>query len=342
MEIEEQVSLKNFTTFGIGGPAYFFTRATKLEDLKEALGFAKQKNLKTFFLGGGSNTLFDDAGFNGLVIKIEFSVIELERTSEGSTLTAGAGESWDVLAAYAVEKNLWGIENLSGIPGTVGGAVVQNIGAYGAALSQTLLWAEVVDSETGEVKKIKNAECAFGYRDSIFKHDAGRHIIIRAAFKLRSVSAPELSYKDLAERFKDKEESLSAIRQAVLEIRRGKFPDVSVEGTAGSFFKNPILPADAAEALAKRYPGMPLFPLPESSGIKVPLAWILDHRHGVMDIQNTRVGGARLFEKQPLVIAAQRGCSSHDVQALANEIQKRVRDELHIEIEPEVHVVLAS
>ncbi len=337
MIVEENVPLVPLTTFGIGGQALFLVRVATVDELQEALEFAKKKELKILILGGGSNMLVSDAGWGGLVIKIEINGVEL--IEEKTMLIASAGERWDALVERAVQENLWGIENLSGIPGTVGGATVQNIGAYGAALSQTLKWVEVYDTETGAVKKMSNAECSFDYRDSFFKHDAGRHIVLRAAFILSTMPQPNISYKDLAARFAGSSPSLAAIRDVVLEIRKGKFPDLSIEGTAGSFFKNPIIEQRQAQALQKQYPGMPLFDMPETTGVKVPLAWFLDYRHGVFDMRELQIGGARLFEKQPLVIVAQKNTSAHEVLMLAQKIKKEVKEKLLIDIEEEVRII---
>ncbi|MDZ4226163.1 MAG: UDP-N-acetylmuramate dehydrogenase, partial [Patescibacteria group bacterium] len=330
--------LAPYTTFRIGGPARFFVQVNNIEELREAVAFAQEKNLKTFVLGGGSNVLFDDAGFEGLVIKVEIRGVEEQNPPAGGFI-AGAGESWDKLVLRAVEKNLWGIENLSGIPGSVGGAVVQNIGAYGQALSQTLLWVDVYDTTAGKERRLTAQECESGYRDSIFKHKPGHYIVLRVALKLSSTGIPNTSYKDLAARFGDKIPSSREMREAVLDIRANKFPDLRHEGTAGSFFKNPIVPEAQAHALQARYPELPLFPLPESNEIKVPLGWFLDFRHGVLDIRDIKVGGARMYEKQFLVLVAERDSSSRDVKKLAALVQEKVHVTLGIEIEPEVTIV---
>ena len=333
MKIEENVPLKPLTTFGIGGAARFFSQVKSVEEAQKSLDFARDQNLQVLLLGGGSNMLIDDKGFDGLVIKIEIAGIEIEK----EMLIAGAGESWDGLVERAVKENLWGVENLSGIPGTVGGAVAGNIGAYGQALSQTLLWIDVFDTHTREVVKMTNRECLFDYRDSFFKHDDGRHVILRAAFELSSAPKPELSYKDLTERFpEDTSLDIRAIRDAIVAIRKGKFPDLEVEGTAGSFFKNPILSKQAAEKLRAQYPMMPLFDMPETEGVKVPLAWLLDK---VLDLNGYHIGGARLFERQPLVIAAARNTSSSDVRALAKAVQEKVFENFAIQLEPEVKII---
>lgn len=332
MQIEERIPLGSLTTFQIGGPARYFARVKSVEDLAEALQFAKEKNAKVFFLGGGSNVLVDDAGFDGLVIKIEVKGV----AEQDSRMSAGAGESWDALVLRTVENNLWGIENLSGIPGTVGGAVVQNIGAYGQALSQTLEWVEVYDTTTGAEKRLSKKEYQSGYRDSIFKREPGRYVVLRVALALSLGGVPATSYKDLAVRFAGKTPSLQEIRAAVLEIRAQKFPDLQVEGTAGSFFKNPIVTEEEAKKLQLQYPDMPVFTMPETSGIKVPLAWLLDK---ALHLRGARMGGARLFERQPLVIAAEPNTPSADVKKLAAYVQEKVREAFDIEIEPEVTVI---
>jgi UDP-N-acetylmuramate dehydrogenase len=332
MQIQEYVPLSPLTTFHIGGPARFFASVHTTDELREAFIFAQEKKLKVFVLGGGSNILVDDTGFDGLVIKIEIRGVE----EKENIFIVGAGELWDELVVRAIKENLWGIENLSGIPGTVGGAVVQNIGAYGAALSQTLQWVEVFDTTNGEIRRLSKEECGFEYRDSIFKHDNGRHIVLRAAFLLLKTPAPNVSYKDLAQKFGNSAPSLGHMREEVIMIRKNKFPDLSVEGTAGSFFKNPVLPEVQARQLQRRYPKMPLFGLPESPGMKIPLAWLLDR---VLGMRGLRVGSARLFENQPLVIVAQKKGSSEDVKKLARMVVATIREKIGITIEPEVRIM---
>jgi len=333
MQLLENVPLGPLTTFKIGGPARFLIRVGAEEELEKALAFAKSKQLPVFILGGGSNVLVDDAGYDGVVIKIEYKGTTLEDT----LLVAAAGEQWDSIVAYAIENNLWGLENLSGVPGTVGGAAVQNIGAYGAALSQTVEWVDVFDTRIGKIKRFTNKDCAFGYRTSAMKRGGGRFIVLRVAFRLQNYGRPDLSYKDLAAAFKDvPAPSLTEIRNKVIDIRTKKFPDLSNEGTAGSFFMNPILSKEEARKLRTKYADMPVFFLPESSGVKVPLAWLFDkalHLHGL------HVGSARLFEAQPLVIAATWPASSRDVVALAQQVQEKVFAVCGIKIESEAVLV---
>jgi UDP-N-acetylmuramate dehydrogenase len=200
MTIEEHIPLGPLTTFRLGGPARYFARVAAPEDLAAAFAFARKKKLQTAVLGGGSNVLVADEGFDGLVLKIVLSGVErLPYAAGGGELyLAAAGESWDGFAARAAADGAWGIENLSGIPGTVGGAVVQNIGAYGAALSQCAAWVEAYDVQEGAITRLEAAACEFGYRQSVFKRAAGRYVVVRAAFALHSAGAPDLSYADLA------------------------------------------------------------------------------------------------------------------------------------------------
>lgn len=334
-QIIEQEPLAPHTTFHLGGPARYFVRIASIEELGEALAFAKEKDVPVFYLGGGSNLLVDDEGFDGLVIKIEIKGVE--QTENG--FIAGAGEEWDQLVTQCVERGLWGIENLSGIPGTLGGACVQNIGAYGAVLSDTLSFIEAFDTNTETVIKIEKQTYRSGYRDSIFKHEPERYVVLRAALELSRDPKPNISYKDLAAAFIGKAPSLAELREAVLAIRAGKFPDIHIVGTAGSFFKNPVVSAEEAKLLAEKYPGMPLFPLPESNGMKVPLGWLLDWRHGVIDMRDVRLGGARMYEKQFLVLVAERGSVSRDVIELAQIVKKKIKDACNIDIEPEVKIL---
>lgn len=337
MTIEENVPLAAFTTFRIGGAARFFVRVDSLQELQEAIAFANEKILRVLVLGGGSNMLIDDEGFDGLVIKIDIRGIEILQESEGAELVVGAGESWDELVARTVEEGLWGIENLSGIPGTVGAAPVQNIGAYGSELKDTFVWAEALDVTTQEMVRLDATACAFSYRSSIFKRHAGQYVILRVALRLSKLPNPKLSYKDLTLAFPGAEPTLPEVRGAVLAIRARKFPDLAVEGTAGSFFLNPIVSAEVAATLTKEYPDLPQYAQEgsEERSVKISLAWLLDN---VLGLKGYSVGGARLFESQPLVVVARAGTSSNDVEALAGEVIEKIQKKFNITIEMEVRI----
>ena len=336
MQLEEYVSLAGYTTFATGGSARYFTRASSFEEVTEAIGWAKERHMPLLVLGGGSNMLVTEAGFDGLALKIEIGGISFEAHEDGTVLVAGAGESWDRVVAEAAARGLWGIENLSGIPGTIGAAPVQNIGAYGSELADTLLWVEAYNSARGEIETLFPETCAFGYRTSIFKQHPGVYVVLRVALKLSSVANPKLHYKDLAQAFEaNTAPSLGAVRETVLSIRAKKFPNLSIEGTAGSFFLNPVITQERADMLAQTYPALPQYPA--AHGVKVSLAWLLDNALG---LKGFAIGHARLFEKQPIVVVLARGGEAKEVLALKDVVQKKVFDVLGIAIETEVQIIL--
>ncbi len=343
MTISEHVSLAEYTTFKIGGPARYFCVVKSIEELREALEFAKSKSQQVFVLGGGSNILAGDAGFDGLVIKMEMKGV----VREGSLVTAWAGEGWDDLVAKTVEWNMWGLENLSLIPGTVGASPVQNIGAYGVEVMDVIESVRTIDIETGAEKVFSNAECGFSYRDSFFKKpEAKKYIIVSVTFSLRlggqGDGMANLSYKDIKAYFATTgvvAPSQAQVRGAVISIRTGKFPNLSTTGTAGSFWKNPIISKEQFARISAAYPLIPSFPVDgegTSAHVKVPLAWVLDN---VCGLKGFKMGLAGLFEKQPLVLVAEKGASSKDVNRLADFVARTVKDKTGIEIEREVGVL---
>ncbi len=335
MLIEEQVQLSLHTTFRLGGEARFLARVGNLEDLAETLVWARERHLRTMVLGGGSNCLVSDEGFDGIIIKIESRGIAFAEEGGKIVCTAAAGEVWDSLVAEATGRGLWGVENLSGIPGTVGGAPVQNIGAYGSELSDSLVWVEVFDTTLSQVVRFSKEGCEFGYRSSVFKKHPGRYVVLHAALALSPMGSAKLTYKDLKEHFKDgAPDTPQEVREAVLAIRARKFPDLTKEGTAGSFFLNPIVSTKKAQELKARYPQLPQFQ--SEGGVKISLAWLLDH---VLNVKGMSVGGARLFEKQPIVVVADESATTRDVHALADAIVARVEETFAITLEKEVQVV---
>lgn len=334
--IEERVPLKHLTTFKIGGDARYFFRARSVEALRRAIAFANEKRVPVFFIGGGSNLLVSDGGFPGLVIKMEIMGIGWKDENDATVAIAGAGESWDMLVRESVERSLFGLENLSGIPGTVGGAPVQNIGAYGEEVKDTIEWVEVFDTQTGALCLLSPEECAFGYRTSMFRKTEGKDLVItRVAFRLMKNGTPNASYKDVAAYFKVKGVAAPTqreVREAIIEIRAGKFPDLSRYGTAGSFFKNPILEKSRFAELKKKFPDLLGFPTP-SGGVKVPLAWILDKVCGLKGFKKGDIG---LFEKQPLVLVNKGHATAREARELAEDVAARVRRKTGIELEWEV------
>lgn len=332
MTVRENIRLSSLTTLRVGGTARFVIECTSTDDVIEALSFAKKGNHPWSVLGEGSNVLAHDEGYDGVVVVMRIPGIASQEMDDTVTLTAGAGVNWDELVREAASQGLWGLENLAGIPGTVGAAPVQNIGAYGSEVKDTLSRVEVLDTETGNIQVLGGDECAFGYRDSRFKHDA-RFIILSVSFNLHKSAEPNLGYKDLvAVRTQGVDLSTpSAIGNAVRSIRAQKFPDLKSVGTAGSFFKNPTISSSAYDALKQRYADMPGFS--NDQGIKVPTAFILDH---VLCLRGYTKGNVSLFENQPLVLVAKSGATQDEIDMFANSIATRVHDATGISIEREV------
>jgi UDP-N-acetylmuramate dehydrogenase len=253
-------------------------------------------------------------------------------------VTAAAGEVWDDFIGTTIAKGLFGLENLSAIPGTVGATPVQNIGAYGSDASDFIESVRVLDLKTLEFRDLSNKDCLFAYRDSLFKHEKGRYVVISVVFNLHNVPKINASYKDIAEYFeknKITDPSPLQVRQAVMEIRMGKLPDWKLWGTAGSFFKNPIITEEQFVDLKKRYPGLPGFPEPDSM-MKISLAWILDK---VCNLKGMTIGNVHIYEKQALVVVATPGATSKEVLELTQKIQSIVKEKVGLVIEAEVEWV---
>lgn len=338
MQLERDTALAPFTTLQIGGSATFFVRASALEDIRQAVCYAKTENLPIFVLGGGSNVLISDLGFSGVVIKNELRGISFKSDGTDAMVTVAAGECWDAFVEEAVRRKLYGIENLSGIPGTVGAAPIQNIGAYGAEVSNSIEWVEVFDTRNENVIRLTPSQCLFGYRDSIFKHPEGKyHIIISVHFRLRGAGVPDLSYKDLKNYFEESTEdpSLHNVRNAVLTIRRAKFPHSSDVGTAGSFFKNLVLLREEYERVRGVHPDIPSFPMKDGR-YKISLAWILDR---VCNLKGTWYGNVGMSKCQPLVLVTRLGATAHDVEQFADSVEKCVYKKIGVHIEREVTFV---
>ncbi len=339
MKIQENISLGPYTTFKIGGPARFFCLAESEDDVREAVIFAKQRSLPFFVLGGGSNLLISDNGFPGLVILMGNKGVEYRvEDAESTIVSAAAGESWDDLVERTVSSGLSGLENLSAIPGTVGAVPVQNIGAYGAEARQFISSVRAFDTRKMAFVDLSNKDCAFAYRDSMFKHKKGRYVVTRVDFKLKKDGAANIGYKDLQKYFEAKGVNAptpAEVRQAVIDIRWNKLPDWKLWGTAGSFFKNPVVSKLKYIKLKKKYPDLPGFP--ESWGrVKIPLGWVLEH---ICNAKGLQKGGVGTYEKQALVLVAKPGAKAAEIVALTSELMKKVKDTTGITIEAEVEWV---
>lgn len=350
MNVQENIPLKDFTTFRIGGSARYFAVVISIEELKEAAAYAKERSLPIFVLGGGSNILVSDQGFPGLVIKIKIQGIESKEVDHNKVeVIAGAGEDWDQFVGNMVEHGLYGIENLSLIPGSVGAAPVQNIGAYGVEAKDTLSWVEVFNIETGEIEKLTNVQCAFTYRDSIFKKPEGKkYIITRVAFLLSKEGKLSTAYKDVAEYIKNNnviDLTLQKIRDIVIDIRTKKLPDVKEIGTAGSFFKNPIIPKSTFEELLKQYPELPgyvvvsspAFPKEGVGGVyKIPAAFLLDKLCGFKGYRDGNVG---VYKTQALVLVNFNGATAKEIFSLSEKMIACVKEKTNIILEREVQLI---
>ncbi|MDQ2933065.1 MAG: UDP-N-acetylmuramate dehydrogenase [bacterium] len=340
MIIQENVTLAEYTTFKIGGPARFFCSVTTEEELHAAAVFAQEKKIPVFVLGGGSNILVNDRGFDGMVIRVELKGITykpVQGTSE-VLVSVSAGELWDSFVQEMVSRGLFGIENLSAIPGTVGAAPVQNIGAYGTEVCETIEGVKFFDLQSMVFKYFSNKECEFAYRTSLFKKFKNHYVITSVDFKLDKEGKVNTTYRDVRDYFAKKEiehPTLEEVRNAVIDIRWNKLPDWKLWGTAGSFFKNPIISVQKYAELKSTYPELPGYPENDGS-VKIPLGWILDK---VCNVKGLCIGNVCVYEKQSLVLVSKPGASSEEVVSIAQELMKRVKETTGIEIEGEVEWV---
>lgn len=332
------VPLAPFTTLGIGGPARWFVQARTAGDVAAAHEWARDAGLPLFVLGGGSNLVVSDAGFDGLVMQVAIRGIDVAQRGAETVFRAGGGESWDALVTAAVARGLAGLECLSGIPGSVGGTPVQNVGAYGQEVSGTIRDVTVFDRVSAKLTTLGGAECAFAYRTSRFKReDAGRFVICDVSVALRA-GPPTIAYPDLVRVFADRSNgtvALNEVRQAVLAIRRGKgmVVDESDRDTrsVGSFFMNPVVAAEVHARLAASGGAPPGFPMPDGR-VKIPAAWLIE-RAGFA--RGHRRGRAGVSSKHPLALVNLGGATAREVLELAAEIKRRVADRFGIDLRPE-------
>jgi UDP-N-acetylmuramate dehydrogenase len=334
MDITENVDLAHYTTLKVGGPARYFTVVQSVDELEQARQFAQQTDVPVVVFGQGSNVLVSEHGYDGLVI---INQILGKSYQEESTATFGAGENWDDVVADTVAQGLWGLENLSHIPGTVGATPVQNVGAYGVEVSDLITSVEAFSLQTGAIKTFQNSECKFAYRDSYFKTDTGRDwIITSVTFSLsRDSSAAVLGYADLRTFTESKMDFTQLeLRNEIIRIRSQKFPDWQQVGTAGSFFKNPIVSKQHLDELLTQYPDLPHFLQPNGK-YKIALGWILDK---ICNLRGYCDGEVCLSQHQALVLL-NHGTSAGKVIEFVSYVQTEVYKKTKIKIEPEVRFV---
>jgi UDP-N-acetylmuramate dehydrogenase len=342
MTVLENVYLAPLTTLKVGGPARYFTEPKSAAAVAEAVTFARSNDLPLFVLGGGSNLVVSDAGWPGLVLKLAVQGIE-EHTENGKTLfDVGAGEEWDRFVARAVARNCAGVECLSGIPGSVGGTPVQNVGAYGQEVSETIESVQVFDLIDGQVRELCAEACGFQYRTSIFNtSERGRFIILRVTYSLRPGGNPRIDYADLKKHFAGFQNipSLTSTREAVRRIRAAKAmlitPGDEDCRSAGSFFKNPVLSAEQYDQLMARAKEkglqVPSYPALDAQR-KVSAAWLVEHSGFSKGYSSGRVGISR---KHALAIVNRGEASAADILGLKEHIQQRVEELWNIHLEPE-------
>lgn len=329
-----QISLRGRNSFGVDQRAAHLVEFETAEDLRTF--FAAGIPGRWTVLAGGNNILFTEDYDGVLLTPAARQIALVSDDGDEVRLRVDAGVEWDDLVEWAVQRGLWGIENLSLIPGKAGAAPVQNIGAYGCEAKDAIRRVEMYCVETGTVLTLDAAHCGFGYRESVFKHDLkGRVIITAVEIALSHTPRPRLGYGDVEREVEARGgATLRNIREAICSIRRAKLPDPAVLGNAGSFFKNPVVEASVAENLLKAYPDMPHYPAPEGR-VKLAAGWLID-RAGM---KGHRAGNVGVHERQALVLVNHGGATGGEVIAFARTVQARVREKFGIEIDTEVNIL---
>lgn len=334
--IQEHVDLSGLNSLGIAARARYFVDVATVDQLRAALTWAQERELKRLLLGGGSNLVFT-GDFDGLVIRSAFAGRQWEDvTAGGATLALGAGENWHSAVLYGAGAGYRGIENLALIPGTTGAAPMQNIGAYGVELKDTLVSVTALDCTKDKVVILSSDDCQFAYRDSIFKHQPGRYIVLEVRLALSRTRPLSLGYGELAEYFSDHphpgELTPLEVAEGVMAIRRRKLPDPGQLPNAGSFFKNPVVSMTLWDELSSKHPGIVGYP--GKGVVKLAAAWLID-QCGWKGYRNDRVG---VHNRQALVLINHSGGSGEDILALARRIQDDVLKTygVALEIEPRI------
>lgn len=334
--IQESIDLKPFNSLAISAIAQHFCGVENITQLKMALSFAKINNLKITPIGGGSNLVL--AGdIDGLVIHIDLKGVTAEAISKTQVdIKFAAGENWHAMVGYCLENQWYGLENLALIPGNMGAASIQNIGAYGVELCDFLQSVEVINLATAEVETLSARDCKFGYRTSVFKQSAkDRYIILSVTLRLSTVAQVNSEYPSLKVALASNQPTPEDIYQAVCKIRRDKLPDPAQIPNVGSFFKNPIIASEVANALAIDYPELPIYSHTEST-LKVSAAWLIEH----CGFKGYRKGNVGVHHNQALVLVNYQG-NGEDMLALADEIMSKVfqKFSVRLELEPRVYGV---
>jgi UDP-N-acetylmuramate dehydrogenase len=337
LNIEENKLLAPYTSFNIGGLAQYFVEVKSEQEARAAITWAKHKNLEILVIGQGSNMLLADEGFSGLVIKNSIKgITEKSLDDNYIIITANSGEIWDDVVKYSINKKYWGIENLSYIPGTIGAAPVQNIGAYGVELKDVFYSLRAINFATLEIETYKAHECNFAYRSSIFKKQLRNKIFISSvSLKLSLEAKPKLDYGSLSKLIKKDIYELepSDISKAIIEIRKSKLPEPEEWGNSGSFFQNPEITKEHFERLKQKYPDIKYYIL-DNGLIKVPAGWLIEK----IGWKGKSLGKAGVWEKQALILINLGGASAKDIKKLAETIINEVKAKFDIELIFEVNI----
>ncbi len=339
MTIQQNVSLKSLNTFGIEASAKYFATFDNTDALRKILTAPDYQNEKLLILGGGSNLLFTSDNFDGLVLQNKIKGIEVvHEDQETVTVKAGAGEIWHELVLYTIAHDWGGLENLSLIPGTVGAAPMQNIGAYGVEIKDVFFELEAYEIATGTVQKFSGEECRFGYRSSIFKQEAkGHYIILSVSFRLSKKPEFNISYGAISDTLKEMgitTLSVKAISDAVISIRRSKLPDPKEIGNAGRFFKNPEIPLHLFERIQTMYPAIPSYPTSPGK-TKVPAGWLIEQ----CGWKGKTIGHVGVHKNQALVLVNYGQAKGSELKKLASDIQESVYRKFEIKLEAEVNFI---
>lgn len=335
MDIHTNIPLRNYTTMKLGGPARFMVEVKSADDIPLICKDAAQQNLPIAILGGGSNTIVRDEGFSGIILHMKIPGIEIVADDlYSTTLRIGAGEPWDSVVAYSVERRLSGIEAMSAIPGTTGAAPVQNVGAYGQETADTLVSLNAYDKSNDTFVTLTNEECGFSYRSSIFRTtEQGRYIITSVTLKL-SKNLPAPPFYDALQKYLDDANittyTHAVIRDAVIAIRASKLPDPSFVANTGSFFKNAIVEAWQLRDLQSQYPNIPSYDMGDGT-FKIPSGWLIE----TAGLKGKLIHGMRVYEKNALVLVNESAQTYQDLADARDEIIGTIRDTFRILIEQE-------
>lgn len=328
-----RTSLKPFNSFNLECSAKKLIEATTPESLQQAWLESTRQGEPVMILGEGSNVLFLE-DFDGTVIVNRIAGITVTETDRAWHIHAGAGENWHKLVEYTLDKGMPGLENLALIPGCAGSSPIQNIGAYGVELKHVCEYVDCIELETGNILRIEAADCRFGYRDSIFKHEyQNRYAITAVGLRLNKRWVPVLTYGDLAQ-LDPATATPQDVFDSVCHMRQTKLPDPRVQGNAGSFFKNPVISAELAAQLIEHFPRIPHYPQADGS-VKLAAGWLIDQ----CQLKGYQVGGAAVHRQQALVLVNVDNAISSDVVRLAHDVRQRVGEQFNIWLEPEVRFI---